>query len=136
MQDGIEKPSLVTIIMNRKNHVLYVPCTINGLKADFVFDTGAAMISLSKDFMEKLIEQGLISQKDIIGKANTRVADGRTQTSSLVNIKDVEIGGLHLNNVKATIKTQQDAPLLLGLSAIEKLGKVTISGNQLIILRK
>lgn len=136
LNDGITKPSIVTLIMNKKNHVYYVPCIINGLKADFIFDTGAAMISLSKSFAEKLIKQGLISQNDILGKAKTRLADGRTQTTSLVNIKDVEIGGLHLYNVKATIKTQQDAPLLLGLSAIEKLGKVTISGNQLIIFRK
>lgn len=136
LKEEITKPSIVTIIMKRNNQVFYVPCIINGQKADFVFDTGAAMISLSKGFLEKLISQGRISQKDVLGKVNTKVADGRIQTSTLVNIKDVEIGGMHLYNVKATIKTQQDAPLLLGLTAIEKLGKVTISGNQLIIIRK
>jgi predicted aspartyl protease len=40
---------------------------------------------------------------------------------------------LHLYNVRASIKDQQNAPLLLGQSAIEKLGKVTIDGHKLII---
>ena len=64
------------------------------------------------------------------------IADGNTTDVLVVNIKDVEIGGLHLNNVIATIKQQQNAPLLLGQSAIEKLGKITIDGYKLIIHRK
>ena len=39
-------------------------------------------------------------------------------------------------DVKATIKDQLNAPLLLGQSAIEKLGKVTIDGYKLIIDRE
>jgi hypothetical protein len=39
-------------------------------------------------------------------------------------------------DVKATIKDQLNAPLLLGQSAIEKLGKVTIDGYKLIIHRE
>ena len=93
------------------------------------------MISLSAGFAEKLIEQGLISRDDVLGQANSFVADGRSQAVTVVNIKDVEIGGLHLYNVKATIREQQNAPLLLGQSAIEKLGKVTIDGYKLIIHR-
>ncbi len=131
----IKRPSIVTIIMNKRNHVFYVPCIINGLKADFIFDTGAGMISLSASFAEELRSKGLVSQADYVGETNTMVADGRTQTIPLMIIKDVEIGGLHLYNVMATIQKKQNAPLLLGLSAIEKLGKVTISGNQLIIVR-
>ena len=132
---GEKKPTIVTIVMNKKNQVFYVPCKINGQKADFIFDTGAGMISLSADFTDKLLKQGLISQSDVIGQTNSMVADGRTQAVTIVKIKDVEIGGLHLNDVNAVIRKQQNAPLLLGLSAIEKLGKVTISGNQLIIFR-
>jgi tetratricopeptide (TPR) repeat protein len=50
-----------------------------------------------------------------------------------VVLRDVEIGGLHLKNVDAVIIEGQNVPLLLGLSAIQKLGKVTLSGNRLII---
>jgi len=122
--------------MNKKGYVYYVPCKINGLKADFIFDTGAGMISLSSNFARQLVEMGRLSEKDIIGKGNSRIADGSVTQVLVANLKDVEIGGLHLYNVKATIKEQQNAPLLLGQSAIEKLGKVTIDGYKLIIHKR
>ena len=119
--------------MDKRNSVYYVPCKINGLKADFIFDTGAGAISLSAGFAENLTNMGKLSKSDILGKTQTITADGRVHDAIVVNIKDVEIGGLHLYNVKATIKEQQNAPLLLGQSAIEKLGKITIDGYKLII---
>ena len=126
-----------TVIMMRKmNSVYYVPCKINGLKSDFVYDTGAGMISLSSSFAKQLVEMGRLSEKDIVGKANSVIADGSVSQVLVANIKDVEIGGLHLYDVKATIKDQLNAPLLLGQSAIEKLGKVTIDGYKLIIHRE
>ena len=121
--------------MNKRNSVYYVPCKINGLKADFVFDTGAGAISLSSDFASRLVDMGLLSDNDVAGKTNSRIADGSVSQVLVVNIKDVEIGGLHLKNVRATIKEQQNAPLLFGQSAIEKLGKITIDGYKLIIHR-
>ena len=124
------------LIMRKMNSVYYVPCKINGLKADFIFDTGAGMISLSSSFAKQLVEMGRLSEKDIVGKANSIIADGSASQVLVANIKDVEIGGLHLHDVKATIKEQQNAPLLLGQSAIEKLGKVTIDGYKLIIHRE
>ena len=126
----------ITILMNKRDGIYYLPCKINGLKADFVFDTGAGAISLSSYFARCLIEQGLMSELDIKGRIQTRVADGRTSDALVANIKDVEIGGLHLYNVAAIIKEQQNAPLLLGQTAIEKLGKITIDGYKLIIHRE
>ncbi len=125
--------STTTILMEKRNSVYYVPCRINGEKADFIFDTGAGMISLSSDFAVRLIDLGLLTLDDVLGEAESTIADGSTHTVTVVNIRDVEIGGLHLYNVQATIKEQQNAPLLLGQSAIEKLGKVTIDGYKLII---
>ena len=48
-------------------------------------------------------------------------------------LRDIEISGLHLKNVDAVVIEGQNVPLLLGLSAIQKLGKVTLQGNRLII---
>jgi clan AA aspartic protease (TIGR02281 family) len=132
---GKEMSSSITVIMNKRNSVYYVHCKINGLKADFVFDTGAGAISLSSDFAKRLVDMGVLSDNDITGRGKSMIADGNTTDVLVVNIKDVEIGGLHLNNVIATIKQQQNAPLLLGQSAIEKLGKITIDGYKLIIHR-
>ena len=122
--------------MNKRNYVYYVPCKINGLNADFIFDTGAGMISLSSRFAKQLVDTGRLSENDLVGTGNSTIADGSRTQVLIANIKDVEIGGLHLYNVKASIKEQQNAPLLLGQSAIEKLGKVTIDGYKHIIHRE
>jgi clan AA aspartic protease (TIGR02281 family) len=137
-QYGVQQPyvtngNTITIIMDKRNSIYYVPCKINGEKADFVFDTGAGLISLSSDFAERLKNLGLLTDEDFLGYGTSMIADGSTHDVLVVNIRDVEIGGLHLYNVRASIKDQQNAPLLLGQSAIEKLGKVTIDGHKLII---
>lgn len=135
---GVQQPyvtngNTITIIMDKRNSIYYVPCKINGEKADFVFDTGAGLISLSSDFAERLKNLGLLTDEDFLGYGTSMIADGSTHNVLVVNIRDVEIGGLHLYNVRASIKDQQNAPLLLGQSAIEKLGRVTIDGHKLII---
>ena len=121
------------VYMEKSGGIYLVPITVNGLNLNFIFDTGASTISMSSYFAKRLIEQGLMSELDIKGKAQTIVADGRTNDALVANIKDVEIGGLHLYNVKAMIKEQLNAPLLLGQSALEKFGKYTIDGYKLII---
>lgn len=119
--------------MERDGGVYKISCTVNGARMKMIFDTGASSVSLSKSMAEYLLENDYISKKDILGTSNVQIADGSVVKAYRVNLKDVEIGGMHLYNVEATISTSQYAPLLLGQSAIQKLGKISIDGNKLII---
>lgn len=121
------------IYMERVGGVYKISCTVNGARMKMIFDTGASSVSLSKSMAEYLIENDYISKKDLLGTSNVRIADGSIVKAYRVNLKDVEIGGMHLYNVEAMISTSQYAPLLLGQSAIQKLGKISIDGNKLII---
>ena len=47
--------------------------------------------------------------------------------------KDIEISGMHIKNVKAIVISSQNAPLLLGQTAIQKLGRISLNGDKLII---
>ena len=125
--------SQVTITMEESGGVYKVPCTVNGLKMKFVFDTGASMVSLSQSMASFMLDNGYLSENDYIGKSQTQIADGSIIDVLVVNLKDFEVGGFHLSNVTATVKEGQNVPLLMGQSAIEKLGKVSLSGNKLII---
>lgn len=80
-----------------------------------------------------MYDNGYLKDEDITGTAQTQIADGSVVDVVVVNLKDFEVGGFHLRNVRATIKGGQNVPLLMGQSAIEKLGRVSISGNKLII---
>ena len=125
--------SQVTITMEESGGVYKIPCTVNGFKMKFVFDTGASVVSLSQSMASIMLDNGYLSEDDYLGESQTHIADGSNVDVLVVNLKDFEVGGFHLSNVTATVKDGQNVPLLMGMSAIEKLGKVTLSGNKLII---
>ncbi len=121
------------ISMEQEGGIYKVPCSVNGVKMKFIFDTGASAVSLSKSMASFMEDGGYLSKKDYLGKTQTRIADGSIIDVEVVNLKDFEIGGLHLKDVIATVKDGQNIPLLMGLSAIEKLGRISIEGNRLVI---
>ena len=123
----------VTITMEQEGGVYKVPCVVNGAKMKFIFDTGAATVCLSESMAEYLLDNDYISKNDILGTGTSQVADGRIVDHVIINLKDIEIAGLHLKDVEAVVVEGQRAPLLLGQTAIQKLGKVSIEGNKLTI---
>lgn len=123
-----------TIIQMEKYGGVYrIPCVVNGAKMKFVFDTGASSVCLSLSMAEYLFDNGFINENDFIGSGSSSVADGRIVDHVKLNIKDIQIGDLHIKNVEAVVIEGQNAPLLLGQSAIQKLGNYEINGNILII---
>ena len=121
------------IFLTKQNGVYTIPCSINGVKRSLVFDTGASTVTISMQLAELLYKSGKLKDSDIKGFGRSQTASGHIVNNMAVVLKDVEISGLHLKNVDAVVIKGQNVPLLLGLSAIQKLGKVTLSGNRLII---
>lgn len=114
--------------------VYKIPCEINGLKVKMVFDTGAAKVSISQSLAEMMLENGYISLSDMSGDGGCIIgADGKVIEHSSVILKTIKIGELSLKNVEAIIVHQQSAPLLLGQTAISRLGRISIQGNKLYI---
>ena len=118
--------------MENEGGVYKVPCTINGLKLKFIFDTGASNVCMSQAYAEMMLENGYLNESDIVGMSQSTIADGSNIDNIIINLRKVEIGGLILDNVSAVVVPTQNAPLLLGQSVIQKLGKVTIDGNDLV----
>lgn len=123
----------VTIQMEKEGGVYKVPCTVNGVKMKFIFDTGAATVSMSQTMAQFLLEGEYLSESDIKGIGQSQLADGSIVNHASIILRDVEIGGMHIHNIAATVVEGQNAPLLLGQSAIQELGRVSIDGNKLII---
>lgn len=122
-----------TIFMEKEAGVYKIPCKVNGAKMKMIFDTGAASVSISLQIAEYLYENDFITKDDIIGTGKSQVADGRIVNNVIVNLRDIEIEGIHVQNVKATVSESLTAPLLFGQSAIQKLGKISLHGNTLTI---
>ncbi len=123
-----------TIIQMVADQGVYkVPCEVNGLKLKMVFDTGAAIVSISENLAEMMLENDYLLTEDFGNKSKAITADGRIVDNTLVNLKTVKIGDIKLNDVAAVVIDGQRAPLLFGQSAIQKLGEVSIKGDKLYI---
>jgi hypothetical protein len=80
-----------------------------------------------------MMKNGYFNPDDIIGSSSSYVADGTLVENTRILLREIEIGGLKLHNVNAVVMHNLDAPLLLGQSAIRKLGNVQIQGDELVI---
>ncbi len=121
------------IFLKKQGGIYTIPSSINGIKRSLVFDTGASTVTISMDLAKLLYNLGKLSDSDIKGAGKSLTASGQIVNNLNIVLRDVEISGLHLRNIDAVVIEGQNVPLLLGLSAIQKLGKVTLSGNKLII---
>jgi len=110
-----------------------VKCNINGLPLFFIFDTGASDISISNVEASFMLKNGYIKPQDITGKQNYMTASGEIIEGTVINIREVSLGNLSLKDVRASVQNNQNAPLLLGQSVMNRLGKIEIDNNKRVL---
>ena len=121
--------SQTTIKMQSNGGVSLIPCKINGLSLSFIFDTGASDVSISLTEARFMFKNGYLKKSDLIGSERYLNASGEVNEGYTINLKSIEFAGLKIYNVKASIVNNLNAPLLLGQSAIKKLGKFEVDFN-------
>lgn len=128
--DDAYEEQIVEIPFTTEGKVCKVKCTINGLPLHFIFDTGASQVSMSNVEATFMLKNDYLSSRDVVGKANYLTANGDISEGTVINLRDVNFGGLTLSNVQASIVRNQVAPLLLGQSVLSKLGKIEIDNTR------
>ena len=118
------------IPFTKENGICNVKCNINDLPLYFVFDTGASTVSLSMVEANFMMKNGYLDKKDVVGSQYFQDANGNISEGTIVNIRNVNFGGLKLENVKASVVRNQKAPLLLGQSVLGRLGKIEIDNSK------
>jgi len=128
--------SQTVIQMKKDGGVSVIPCKVNGLPLSFVFDTGASEVSISMTEALFMFKNGYLSEDDIVGTQKFSDATGGISEGIVINLKEIDIAGFKLHNVSASIVKNADAPLLLGQSAISKLGtfQLDLAANTLTII--
>jgi clan AA aspartic protease (TIGR02281 family) len=124
------------IMMQKEGGVYTIPCKVNGLQLKFIFDTGASDVSISLTEALFMLKNGYLSENDITGTQKYSIANGDIAEGTTILLKVIEIADLKLYNVEASIVHELGAPLLLGQTAIAKLGKIQLDGNELIVMTK
>jgi len=123
------------IILEKNNRVYLIPCQVNGLNMRFIFDSVASDVKISLVEALFMLKNKYLSEDKIIGTQSYRLANGEIQEGAKIILDSINIGGYLINNVEASIVYKLNAPLLLGQSALSKLGKFSFdySTNSLII---
>jgi clan AA aspartic protease (TIGR02281 family) len=120
-----------TIPMKSKGSGTYeVPCKINNLPLNMIFDTGASDISISKTEVQFMLKNGYLNKNDFVGSQRYIDANGDISVGATIIFRSVEFGGVVLKNVKATVVNNSNAPLLFGQSALSKYGKIIIDNEK------
>lgn len=123
-----------TIVQMEKDGGVYkIPCVVNGLRLKLIFDTGASNVCISQSVALMMLENDYLSIDDIKGTSQSQVADGRIVDHTKINLRKIQIGNKVLTNVEAVVIHGQTAPLLLGQSALKRLGRYSVSGDQLLL---
>tara|TARA_R110002051_G_scaffold114925_3_gene187875 strand:- start:823 stop:1677 length:855 start_codon:yes stop_codon:yes gene_type:complete len=128
--------SQIVIDANEENDIFLIPCKVNGVPLDFIFDTGATNVSISITEANFLLKNGLLDETDIKETVRYQIANGEVKEGTKINLREIEIQGYVINNITAQIVYEQNAPLLLGLSALNKIGKVVLENKVLKIYPK
>lgn len=127
----VSEPERVSEVpFTKENGVCKVKCNINGLPLHFVFDTGASDVTISMVEATFMMKNDYLSGNDVIGSQRYMDANGDVSVGTTINLKNVNFGGLELNNVRASVVRNQKAPLLLGQSVLGRLGKIEIDNSR------
>ena len=70
-----------------KNGVKYVRVSVNGVGLDMIFDTGCSSTLISIAEARYLYEKGKLTDEDVLGMANSQVADGSIVENMVVNLR-------------------------------------------------
>ena len=122
----------IRIPLSSTNGMNSLNIKIGGKTQEYLIDSGASFLTISKSNYEFLKEIGVIRQSDIKEKITVKIADGSLKTYQSIIIPSIDISGFKVQNIK-TLVTEGDN--LLGQSVLGQFSnwRIDNSKNQLII---
>ena len=113
------------ISLSTENGQKYIYASINGNSKKFLLDTGASDILIPQTYLNQLRRSGYLT-RNIHFKFNKNymTASGDLVQAEVWNVPTLQVGKFKIYNVE--VASMDDGSYLFGMSAIEKLGKVSI----------
>ncbi len=113
--------------------VIEIPCKVYNLNWNFIFDTGASSVCISLKEANYLYRRGYINESNFVGMSKSQIASGEIIENMIIKLDYIEVAGKRLHDIEAVVVPTLNAPLLLGMNVISKLGQIKLEGNKLII---
>ncbi len=109
------------------DNTISIPVKINGIGLDMIFDTGASSTCITLAEAQYLYEKGNLIKDDIVDVQRFQTADGSISVGLRIILRDVSIGDkINLHNIEAIVIENQQAPLLLGQSAMKQFREISV----------
>lgn len=127
----------IAVPFYEENGVKYIRVTVNGMGVDMILDTGCSGALISVAEANYLYQKGRLSFDDVLGVAQSQIADGSIVENMVVNLREVIIGDkIICPNVQATVSNNISAPLLLGNGVLDRAASFTIDNENKVIIFK
>lgn len=127
-------PRSTEIPLKKQGGVYELPVKINGaITLNFVLDTGASEVTIPADVALTLLRTGTITQRDFLPGKSYQLADGSTVQSPRFILRELDLGGIKITQVQASIASAT-APLLLGQSFLGRLGSWEMDNNRHVLI--
>ncbi len=136
IRETIEKPALSTVKnkTDKENNQLqfkksndghfHTNVAINGQNINFMIDTGASIMAISK----KTAKKHNLLPKDTKFSQIGRTAGGKVRFAE-IRLKEVRVGEYILRNVPAAVTDSENSPSLLGMSFLKVVPRIVIENN-------
>ena len=112
---------------------LMMDASVNGVAVKTYYAPENWYASMSSTTYLFLYENGYIVPADVNGMTTVKMPNGTSTKAASFVIRDLKIGRVIVRNLPAFVITKQNVPLIVGNSAFDCFGTVTVDGLNLII---
>ena len=111
-------------------NMVNVAVDVAGTSVTAMVDTGCSFpMSMPKTLADKLLDKGLATP---VSSSRVTLADGSTVKADVIEVNAITVGGRVLHNVVTSVALSDNAPILLGLGALNRLGAFKIEDGAII----
>src|SRR5262245_493291 len=115
----------------RSGGVYHLHAIVNGsYRGEFVLDSGASDVSLSRSFLRILVDNGTITGADMGPVVHYKLADGRTVPGQTFRLRSIQVGDKIASNVLGSASDGGDAEMLLGQSFLRHFKSWSIDNSR------
>lgn len=125
-----------TVKLYKNGGVYLVNLKLGNKPVTAILDSGASVVSISKEIEEELLKDKIITRNDYISPAKYRIANGQILTAKRFILPTLTVGKLKMKNVVCSI-VEDSSSILLGKSFLDQFAKWSIdNAKQTLTLEK
>lgn len=120
--DTVNLEDYKRVALIKENGNLYIPTMVNDKEnVNWVYDPKSRKIEITEDMVIQLLESGAISKDDFDPDGESiKLKNGKKLPSNVLILKTLQIGDVTLENVKVTVNSKIEEPVIGGLNTVLK----------------